>query len=175
MINKKNRSFAFFDLADPAKRTKENILKAVDLIKIFETKFKVILSLNESEVYKISKCLDIDNNLSSDDSLKNTSELIYKTLKISMLLIHKKTEAFAFSDNKYTQVSIPLCKSPLITTGAGDNFNAGFSLGMLSGASLYSSLIMACACAGFYIRSGRSANKEDLCDFLDKWDKGNLN
>ena len=45
----------FFDLADPEKRTRTDILKALSLITEFEKFFDTILGLNEKEAYEIGK------------------------------------------------------------------------------------------------------------------------
>ena len=45
----------FFDLADPEKRTDDDILRALKLIGNFETHFDVILGLNEKEAYEVGR------------------------------------------------------------------------------------------------------------------------
>src|SRR6185295_19804337 len=42
----------FFDLADPEKRTAQDIQRALGLISRFENHFEVILGLNEKEAYE---------------------------------------------------------------------------------------------------------------------------
>ena len=59
----------FFDLADPEKRTREDILRALDLIKRFEKFFEVILGLNEKESFEIAKVLDLKADSSSPEKL----------------------------------------------------------------------------------------------------------
>ena len=49
------RRIIFFDLADPEKRTPEDILRALDLIRQFEKYFDVILGLNEKEAHEIGE------------------------------------------------------------------------------------------------------------------------
>src|SRR5690242_9224718 len=49
----------FFDLADPEKRTSEDILRALELITSFQKYFDVILGLNEKEGYEIGGKLGI--------------------------------------------------------------------------------------------------------------------
>ena len=53
----------FFDLADPEKRTREDILKALSLITEFEKYFDVILGLNEKEAYEIGGRTKLDPTL----------------------------------------------------------------------------------------------------------------
>jgi hypothetical protein len=52
-----NRNWMFFDLADPAKRTREDIGTAIDLIARFQPHAKVILGLNLQEGRQIGEVL----------------------------------------------------------------------------------------------------------------------
>ena len=58
-LKNEEKPLAFFDLADPEKRTREDIIRAMTLISKFEEKFRVILGLNEKEVYEIANALEI--------------------------------------------------------------------------------------------------------------------
>ena len=63
----------------------------------------------------------------------------------------------------------PYCQNPQLTTGAGDNFNAGFCVGLLAGLEPQEMLAAGTANSGFYVRNGRSAKSADLVAFLDQW------
>ena len=47
--NNKGKRFMLFDLADPEKRTNEDIIEAIQLIQKFNSYFNVILGLNLKE------------------------------------------------------------------------------------------------------------------------------
>src|SRR6266446_2830606 len=49
----------FFDLADPEKRTAEDIARALELIAAFQKYFDVVLGLNEKEGYEIARTLGL--------------------------------------------------------------------------------------------------------------------
>ena len=68
----------------------------------------------------------------------------------------------------------PYCANPKLTTGAGDNFNAGFTLGMMMGFDLEEALTMGTANSGFYVRNARSANYQELCEFVKEWGDGTI-
>ena len=63
----------------------------------------------------------------------------------------------------------PFCEKPLISTGAGDHFNAGFCLGKLLGFDNIDSLLTAVSTSGFYVRTAVSPNLTDLAGFLENW------
>jgi sugar/nucleoside kinase (ribokinase family) len=60
----------------------------------------------------------------------------------------------------------PFCAKPLISTGAGDHFNAGFCLGLLLGDDLEAALQIGVATSGFYVRTAKSPTVSDLRKFL---------
>ncbi|MDO8685897.1 MAG: hypothetical protein Q7J78_04410, partial [Clostridiales bacterium] len=58
---------------------------------------------------------------------------------------------------------------PKLSTGGGDNFNAGFCWAMLMNMDISSSLIIANAVSGFYVKNGYSPGREEVIDFLHEW------
>lgn len=56
---------------------------------------------------------------------------------------------------------------PKISTGAGDNFNAGFCAAQLLQLNLESSVILANAVSGYYVRTGTSAQLSGIINFLE--------
>ena len=59
----------------------------------------------------------------------------------------------------------PLVKKPKLSTGAGDNFNAGFCLGLIAGLSLDQSLCTGTATSGYYVRNAASPSLDQLVEF----------
>src|SRR6266699_3826522 len=85
----------FFDLADPEKRTPEDILRALELIVMFQKYFDVILGLNEKESYEIAGVLGLKPAKSSVDTLLQLSQDIRRLLPVETVLIHPTTCALA--------------------------------------------------------------------------------
>ena len=164
----KQRPYLFFDLCDPQKRPPADIAHALSLISRFEQKFRVILGLNHKELYEIAAALGV-NTIEKDD--KELSRQVYKKLGIHTLAVHPVREAFAWCQGHYFHVTGPYCEKPVLTTGAGDNFNAGFSLGMALGLSAHQSLVLGVATSGFYVRNGESPSLPAVRAFLADWKK----
>jgi hypothetical protein len=59
--------------------------------------------------------------------------------------------------------------APLITTGAGDHFNAGFSTGQLLGLDPESCLATGVCTSGHYVRTGESPTLAQIETFLANW------
>ncbi|MCI9302911.1 hypothetical protein [Clostridium sp.] len=172
-INTNFDKYIFFDLADPENRLKDDILEALSVMKKFSSKFKVILGLNEKEAFEIGEVLDISSKtkkLSLEDLIKS----IAKKLDIYCLVVHPVKEAFAVCDNKLYHTLGPYEPNPKLTTGAGDNFNAGFCFGKSIGLSTQLSLVLGTATSGYYVRNSKSPTLENIINFLNDW-KENFN
>lgn len=172
-LKSKTNKYIFFDLADPENRLKEDILEALSTIKKFSSKFKVILGLNEKEAYEIGNVLDIckpNKKLSLDLLIKSIAEKI----GIYCLVVHPVKEAYAICNNTLYHTLGPYEANPKLTTGAGDNFNAGFCFGQVLGLSAQLSLVLGTATSGYYVRNAQSPNIENLVSFLKMWKKSIL-
>ena len=167
---------AFFDLADPEKRSKGDILEALMLIGKFESKFRAALGLNEKEAFEIAEVygIEIDESLPRDEKMKALVTAIYARLGISCLVVHPTMEAMACTADGYVRVEGPFCAKPVLTTGAGDNFNAGFCLGQALGLTTEQSLLTGVSTSGFYVRNAKSPCFDELKLFLKKWAEGVL-
>ena len=163
------RRTLFFDLADPEKRSKEDILRALDQLTQFEKYFDVILGLNEKECYEIGDVLAYDTSDHTPDGLGNLAIKIQKRLAINTLVVHPVAYALAVSNGKLDIVKGPYCEKPLISTGAGDHFNSGFCLGKMLGLDNVTSLHTAVSTSGFYVRTAISPSMANLAEFLENW------
>lgn len=169
-ISNNHDKYIFFDLADPENRLKNDILEALSVIKKFSNKFKVILGLNEKEAYEIGEVLDISSTadkLPLDTLVKS----IAQKLDIYCLVVHPIKEAYAVCDGKLYHTIGPYEPNPKLTTGAGDNFNAGFCFGQVLGLSVQLSLLLGVATSGYYVRNSKSPTLEDIINFLENWRK----
>ncbi len=168
-----SRRTIFFDLADPEKRNPQDIRVALELISRFEKHFDVILGLNEKEAYEIGQVLGVDTSQQTRDGLATLAQEILRHVPVSRVLVHPT--AFALTahaaDGRIAveMVEGPYTERPLITTGAGDHFNAGFCLGRLLGLDDASALLCGVSCSGHYVRTGASPTVGDLAALMQAW------
>jgi hypothetical protein len=162
------RRILFFDLADPEKRTRRDILRALDLIGRFEDYFDVILGLNEKEAHEIGAVLGLKPAGASPDALAQFGLQVAARLKAGTLVIHPVSYAFAIAGGKLDLVDGPFTAKPLITTGAGDHFNSGFCLGKLLGLDNSSSLLAGVATSGYYVRTARSPSIAQIAAMMQE-------
>ena len=161
------RRIIFFDLADPEKRTAEDILRALDLIARFERYFDVILGLNEKEALEIGDVFSLKPKGAGPDALGDLACHIAARLRINTVVVHPTTYALAVSNGAATVIEGPYISKPLITTGAGDHFNSGFCLGKLLGLDNAASLLTGVATSGFYVRTGQSPGVAQIAELMN--------
>ncbi|MCL2398406.1 MAG: carbohydrate kinase family protein [Defluviitaleaceae bacterium] len=164
LSNRPVKPLAFFDLADPEKRNKEDILAAMKLIAKFESNFRAVLGLNEKELFEIAKVFGIE-----DDGIQNTTVKLYNQLGIYCLVVHPIKEACCCINGRYYEVEGPFCEKPVLTTGAGDNFNTGFCFGQALGLDPVNSLALGVCTSGFYVRNAKSPTYEEVMNFVKQW------
>jgi hypothetical protein len=163
---KGERRWIFFDLADPAKRSREDLLAALKLISKFEKYFRVILGLNLSEGRQVAEVLGFTPPDETYGTVTHCASQIREALKLDTVVVHPTHFASAADAAGSTHVVGPFTAQPKITTGAGDHFNAGFCLGRLAGLDLAGSLQVGVATSGFYVRNAKSPSVNDLVKFL---------
>ncbi len=159
----------FIDLADPEKRTREDIRRALDLITEFQKFFDVILGLNEKESCEIGGNLDLPTKDHTPEGLQKLCQEIHKRVPVDTVIIHPTAYALASGPDGLALVQGPFTPKPKITTGAGDHFNSGFCLGKLLGFPTADCLLTGVATSGFYVRTGQSPAVADLANLLRNW------
>jgi sugar/nucleoside kinase (ribokinase family) len=166
---KGRRRKLFIDLADPEKRTREDILNALELITEFEKHFDVVLGLNEKEGYEIAQNLGLKVTDHSPEGLLKLCKDIHLRIHVDTLVIHPTAYALASGPDGTAMVQGPFTPKPKITTGAGDHFNSGFCLGKLLGFSTEQCLLTGVTTSGHYVRTGHSPSIADLAGMLNNW------
>lgn len=165
------RRLLFFDLADPERRQPADIREALDLIARFQTHFDVILGLNEKESHEIAKVLGLPLPDGSPQALADLTRRIQAQVPIKTLVVHPVSYALATGDGESAMVQGPYVAKPLITTGAGDHFNAGFCLGQMLGLTREESLLAGVSTSGYYVRTAQSPTPAQLAGMMRDWPK----
>jgi sugar/nucleoside kinase (ribokinase family) len=165
-IERHNRML-FIDLADPEKRTAADILEAVKMLSRFQDQVDVILGLNLKESVEIADVLGLPGRSDPEAAMEENASEIRRELGLACVVIHPRRGAAAATERESATFEGPFLEKPLISTGAGDHFNAGFCIGRVLGFSLPESLCVGCATSGFYVRSGTTPSARELADFIE--------
>ena len=128
----------------------------------FAKHYRVILGMNENECKIVYEALYPDFIY---DNYIHAGQMIFEKAGIDVLVVHPRDCAIAWdSEGRYKEDNF-FIKAPKISTGGGDNFNAGLCLGQLLGMDIVSSLVVANAVAAFYVKMVIALIGE-LVDFL---------
>lgn len=167
-LAKQARQF-FFDLADPEKRSAADFREALAAIARFEKFGRVTLSLNLKEARQAAAVLAVPATGEDDAGLTVLTVGIRQKLAVATVVVHPRECAVCATAVGTWRVSGPVAERPHITTGAGDQFNAGFATGQLLGLTPESCLALGVCTSGHYVRTGASPSLADLETFLANW------
>lgn len=156
----------FFDLADPEKRSREDLVEALHVIAGFEAHGSVTLGLNLKEAQQVCAALDLATPEPTESGLRAMARDIRAALKLTTVVVHPKESAACATAAGEAWVPGPYTAKPKITTGAGDHFNAGFVLGQLLGLPPEGCLTVGASYSGYYVRTGLSPSLNDIEAFL---------
>ena len=168
-VDKAKRRRIFIDLADPEKRTHDDLRRALKLIEKFRAFFDVILGLNEKEAWEVGVVLGLGGESRTRGALAQLVRDIRRATGVDTLVVHPVSYALAATGGDCAIVDGPFIARPLITTGAGDHFNAGFCLGKVLGFDDEMSVLVGVTTSGFYVRHAQSPRLTDLAAMLRDW------
>ncbi|MGH7242475.1 MAG: PfkB family carbohydrate kinase [Phycisphaerales bacterium] len=162
----------FLDLADPTRRSDDDVRGAVRRIADLDKSVPVTLGLNLSEAQRVAAVLglhvlQVDAGPGLAASVREGAKTIRDASGVDCVVIHPREGAGAASaDGNAAWFDGPFTENPKLSTGAGDHFNAGFALGQLVRMNLDESLALGCATSGAYVRDAESPTAQRLKEFL---------
>lgn len=158
------KPIGFFDLSDCSKRGDRSIYEAMGLLNAFSAYWDVVLSLNLNEAIIVHSVLTEKKR--GESGIEKMCEEIFEKLNIETVVIHTSKESLARNrDGLHTRKSFYI-KAPTISSGAGDNFNAGFCIGELMDLETGTSLLLGHATSSLYMQSTNSPTVAEVLEFL---------
>ena len=151
------------------KRHHADIRHALERIGQLQQYFDVILGLNEKEANEIGHVLGLPPAQSTPVALSRLAHEIADKLPIHTLVVHPTRFAVAVTAGQVSVAKGLYTAKPLITTGAGDHFNAGFCLGKLLGFADDLALLVGVTNSGHYVRTAQSPTVPQLAAQLQAW------
>ncbi|MEX0320930.1 MAG: PfkB family carbohydrate kinase [Puniceicoccaceae bacterium] len=161
----------FFDLVDPSSRSDADIRDMMTALGEFGKLGSVTLGLNKTEANILSRLLgceveDADNPI----ALASQARALREKLGIECVVIHTNKFCAGSSSSEVGVVYGAYCENPVKSTGAGDRFNAGFTIGKLLELDLTDCLVLATACSGLFVTKGESGSLEEMLQFIEQND-----
>ena len=163
-LSKKERLY-FVDMADPSKRTVDDLKAAFSVLPEFEHFGRVLLSCNHREAKQLASTLNLSVEANDCAALAGG---IRRSLGIWCVSIHTLSEAFAATESGTVKAPGFFTQRPYVSIGGGDHFNAGLVFALENGFSLEESLYIASAVSGSYVRTGAAPTLLDLVRFLTR-------
>lgn len=158
----------FFDLADPSKKSVQDIQKIFEVISGFRPYGKVYLGLNENETRKAHRAIT-GRSIQPDMNLEIVCEELFEKIKVDALLTHPVNRCIITTPKQVSVVPGKVVSQPRISTGGGDNLNSGFCFGLMNEFSLEESACLGMANSGAYVQNGHSPDTDELVDYLSAW------
>ncbi len=159
----------FFDFADIKKKSSESFVKTLELIKRFNDKIPMTLSLNEHEVMELLSRLGVDQPELDPAAIASALTIARQKIGFDELVVHTPDfgavsnandgEAFALQDRQSHTVRL---------AGAGDSFNGGYLCASLGDLPPKQRLVMANAATAFFVTHATGPTKEEMIAQIEK-------
>lgn len=161
-IDRAKRPGVFIDLADPAKRTDEEVRGALELLREMQRVADVAVGLNLAESRRIASLVGGE----PPETIDAAARAVQSALGVTCVVAHRREGGSVAWNGGVASFESAYVKRPAMSTGAGDHFNAGFALGWRLGLPMDEALAVGSAVGGLYVRSGRSPDLERIIAFL---------
>lgn len=151
----------FVDISDCSHRAKEDITEMADLLCEFAKITELSVSLNQNEAECVARALETDVK-----SIEGIAQELYERLKCNKLIIHLTDSSLCVYEGRLIQKENRFIEKPLISTGGGDNFNAGFVYGLILDLDPLECMTVANGFSSYYVSHGRSPKINELIEWL---------
>ena len=123
----------------------------------------VTLSLNRNEAALLGNYLNLEY---SNEDWKQLAAEINHYAKAYCTVIHLLAGSVAVSDGIAHYSDGFMVQTPVISTGGGDNYNAGLAFAMLLELEIDDAMLVANATSNYYVSNGHGPTKEQLVNHL---------
>jgi sugar/nucleoside kinase (ribokinase family) len=158
----------FVDLTDPAKRTDDELRRALDDLSLFPNHISVTLGLNIAEAERFRALLGLGASpiRRTPEGMAAAASEIRDATGLDEIVLHTRGAAGAATRAESVGLPTRLVERPAISTGAGDHFNGGYSAARALGLPLGESLACGCDTASAFVRTGRCPSRSELVNEL---------
>ena len=153
----------FFDFADIKKKSREAFVHSLELIKQYNDRIPMILSLNEHEVIELFSRVGVERPPLEPAAIAAALKVAREKIGFDELVVHTPEfgaassaidgEAFALQEKQTKIVRL---------AGAGDSFNGGYLCASLGDLPLKERLVIANAATAFFVTHATGPSREQL-------------
>jgi len=169
-VGTEKRRRLFLDVSDCSGRESGEVLEMLDVMGEMARYVQVSLSVNANELRTLSQAAAAHRGREDASELEK-AELLRSLAGLEHLFIHVRDSAYCVSADGVWEAKSRFIANPKISTGGGDNFNAGLLFGLAHGLDVETAMLLGNAASGWYITQARRAGKQQLLQYLKQWEK----
>lgn len=159
----------FFDFADIKKKSSESFSKSLEMIRAYNAKIPMTLSLNEHEVLELCSRVGVKRPNLTPTEIAAALTVVRGVIGFDELVVHTPEFAAASNATEGESYAIQDRQTQVIRlAGAGDSFNGGFLCASLGDLSLKQRLVVANAVTAFFVTKATGPNHEQLLAQIEK-------
>lgn len=140
------------DFCDFSGRRTEELSEALEILMSLKQYFQVIVSMNENETVEMARFFSGN----AEGNMEEKGKLIYESMKPDGLVIHTIDTCYAWENSEEYRVNGKVVINPVISTGAGDRFNAGLCMGLFCDLPMDECLLLANRVTAYFLETGKS-------------------
>lgn len=125
---------------------------------------EVTVSANRTECQVLASVFD-----ESVDVFERTVAVAREGLGVSRFVGHGVDRSAICTAAETASVAVPAVDDPVLTTSAGDHFNAGLVVGLLAEVDETAALVLGNALAGWFVRNGSEPTCDQLRSFVESY------
>lgn len=165
----------FMDLAEFENRPAADSKDLLGRLETITRQCSTILSFNLKEAWQMAEVFGGAYHGKKDaDTVAELASFLHERMTVDRVIVHPNDGSACASAAGTVYVPGPYCSSPLISTGAGDNFGAGCMAGVLRGLEDAGILLAGNCASGHFVRSGQSPSFAAMVKLLQAWTDGSL-
>lgn len=158
-----------FDFADIKKKSSESFQVSLDLIRSYNSKIRMTLSLNEHEVFELFSRSGVDCPEATPPVIASALTVAREKIGFDELVVHTPYFAAASSAGDGEAHAIQERQTNVVrSAGAGDSFNGGYICGCLANMPLKERLVVANAATAFFVTTATAPNRAQLIAQIEK-------
>ncbi|MEX2608289.1 MAG: PfkB family carbohydrate kinase [Kiritimatiellia bacterium] len=159
----------FFDFADIKKKSNESFRVTLELIRSFNGKIPMTLSLNEHEVFELFSRVGVECPEATPAAIASALTIARKKIGFDELVVHTPTFAAASCTAEGDAYAIQERQTNVIrSAGAGDSFNGGYICATLGNVPIKERLVIANAATAYFVTHAAAPTIEELVAQIEK-------
>ena len=153
------------DPGDVRKLDAERLDSGQDAIGRLADQTRVVVSANRAETDLLAETYGDG----AAETVGAQAEALRDAFDVTLFVSHGVDRSVVASEDGTTSVAVPSVDDPELTTSAGDHFNAGLALALVSGVDPAGAVVVGNAVAGAFVRSGSPPSFEAVRAFVERY------